>query len=205
MARFYFVRHGDAYDDNFIQTDDSSLNKWGVVQARKLAYRLRDNKFDAMYCSQITRAIETCEAVNKYHNMDVEFKKEFNEVGDEDWPQPGVISKPGDLHNFHDRSEAIYKTFKGLVKRHRDSKAKMTEVIIFTHGNWIRALLTMILGDGNPNVFAHFVIHNTSLTIIDVNEDDDYEYVITISDAAHTQILKWEDFKDNKELYSDVN
>jgi len=197
MARFYFVRHGDAYDENFIQLDNYSLNKWGVVQARQLAHRLKDNKFDAMYSSRVLRAIETCEIVNKYHNLEVEYRKEFNEVGTEDWPQPGAISKPGDLLDFHDRSNKIYETFRRLVVDHKDSKDKMTEVIIFTHGNWIRALLTMILGEGNPNVFSHFVIHNTSLTIIDVNEEDNYEYVITISDAAHTQILNWEDFADD--------
>lgn len=196
MARFYFVRHGDAYDEQFIQSDDYSLNKWGRIQAAQLAYRLRNNKFDAMYCSKIVRAIETCEAVNKYHNMEVEYRHDFNEVGTEDWPQPGIITKPGDLSDFHDRSKKIYEIFKRLVQDHRDHKDKMMEVVVFTHGNWIRALLTMILGEGNPNVFSRFVIHNTSLTIIDVNLEDDYEYVITVSDAAHTQILKWNDFEE---------
>lgn len=201
MARFYFVRHGDACDENFLQFDDYSLNKWGNIQARQLAYRLKDNKFDAMYCSKIARSMETCAAVNEFHKMDIEYRKEFNEVGSEVWPQPGVVSKPQDLSNFHDESSRIYEIFKRLVEDHKDEKDKMTEVIVFTHGNWIRCLLTMILGEGNPNVFSHFVIHNTSLTIIDVNEDM-YEYVITISDAAHTQILDWQLFDTDKSTTS---
>lgn len=188
MSRYYLVRHGDAYNDDGVQFEDFPLNNFGRLQALQLAKRLKDNKFDAVYCSRIKRAIETCEIVNDVHGLPVIYESLFNEVGGDRWPQPGFIShSEADINDFALHSEKIYKTFRGLVRRH--SNPIDQEIIIFTHGNWIRVLLAKILGHGDPRAFVHFVIHNTSLTIIDVDETG-FESIITVSDAAHNHLYE---------------
>lgn len=183
MTRFYFIRHADAYDTNGIQLDEYPLNNFGRLQALQLAKRLQNNKFHAMYCSKIKRSMETCEIVNEHHKMDVIYTSALNEVGSETWPQPGVQVKPQGLDNFTEAVSTIYDAYKKLIKRHRGQ-----EVIVFTHGNWIRVLMSKILNPQHPqDAFAHFLIHNSSLNIVDVS-DDDYEYIISISDAAHTHL-----------------
>lgn len=189
MPRLYFVRHGDAYDDEGLQFDDSPLNNYGKVQALQLAKRLKYNKFDAMYCSKLKRSIETCEIVNEVHKKKVKYLSALNEVGGDLWPQPGAISKPENLTDFNKELVKIYSTFKKIYGAREDKGETKQEVIVFTHGNWIRVLLTKILSNGDPKTFCHFVIHHTSLTIIDVGEDM-YEYIITVSDAAHTQLFR---------------
>jgi broad specificity phosphatase PhoE len=185
MTRLFFVRHADAYDENGIQLDDYSLNNFGKLQALQLAKRLKNNKFQAMYCSKIKRSIETCEAVNEIHKMEVVYTSALNEVGTDLWPQPGIQAKPQGMDDFNEAVTIIYEAYKKIVKRHRGQ-----EVIVFTHGNWIRVLLSKILNPQNPqDAFAHFLIHNTSLNIVDVN-DDDYEYIISVSDAAHTHLYE---------------
>lgn len=185
MTRLYFIRHADAYDENGLQLDSYSLNNYGKLQALQLAKRLKNNKFNAMYCSKIQRSMETCEIVNELHNMDVIHSSAFNEVGSDLWPQPGVQAKPQGLDNFNEAVKNIHEAYKKLVKRHRGQ-----EVIIFTHGNWIRVLLSKILNPQKPeDAFAHFLIHNTSLNIIDVSEED-HEYIISVSDAAHTHLYE---------------
>ncbi len=185
MTRLYLIRHADAYDENGIQLDDYSLNNFGKLQALQLAKRLKSNKFHAMYCSKIRRAIETCEAVNEQHKMQVIYTSALNEVGSILWPQPGIQTKPQGLDNFNEVVGTIYESYKKIVKRHRGQ-----EVIIFTHGNWIRVLLSKILNPQNPEkAFSHFLISNSSLNIIDVN-DEDYEYIISVSDAAHTHLYE---------------
>ncbi len=185
MTRLYFVRHADAYDENGIQLDDYSLNNLGKLQALQLAKRLKNNKFQAMYCSKVKRAIETCEIVNELHKMEVIHTSALNEVGSDLWPQPGVQVKPQGIDNFNEVVKTINEAYRKLVKRHRGQ-----EVIIFTHGNWIRVLLSRILNPQNPEkTFSHFLIHNSSLTIVDVN-DDDYEYIISVSDTAHTHLYE---------------
>jgi probable phosphoglycerate mutase len=183
MARFYFIRHGDAYDENGLQLDDYHLNNHGRVQALQLAKRLKDNKFDAMYCSRIQRAIDTCEIVNDIHKMSVVYTSSLNEVGGENWPMPGVQAGVAELDNYNKAVEKVAKFFNKLIYSH-----KQKEVIVFTHGNWIRTLLSKILTSGDPNTFFHFVIHNTSLTIIDVDDNTDFESIISVSDAAHTRL-----------------
>lgn len=186
--RFYLVRHGDAYNEEGIQLDDFPLNNYGKVQSLQLARRLKDNKFDAMYCSKKQRAMDTCEIVNEYHEMKVNFNENFNEVGNPDWPMPGAVTLPQAIDNFKTSVEFVGKFFKKFVKDCRKKGYK--EVIVFTHGNWIRVLLTRILSHNRCRTFSHFIIHNTSLTIIDVDENG-YEYIITVSDAAHTQLFKF--------------
>lgn len=182
MSRFYFIRHADAYDQNNVQLEDSSLSNAGKIQALQLAKRLKDNKFAAMYCSKIKRAKETSEIVNEDHGLKVIYDVRLNEVGEGEWPQPGVITKPQALTNFKKASKIILEFYTELVKKHEDE-----EVIIFTHGNWIRVLLTEIIDSCMPETFAHFVIHNTSLNIIDVREDG-FAHIISVSDAAHTYL-----------------
>lgn len=185
MTRFYFVRHADAYDlETGLQLESYPLNNFGRVQALQLSKRLKDNKFDAMYCSRIRRAMETCEIVNSDHKMDVVYTSALNEVGNENWPQPGVKISVKHLEDFTETLERIHGFYNKFKKRHKGE-----EVIIFTHGNWIRSLLTCLLGKGDPETFCRFVIHNTSLTIIDI-DDSGYEYVISVADAAHTHLYK---------------
>lgn len=182
MTRIYLVRHADAYGLDGLQLDDYPLNNQGKIQALQLAKRLKDNKFDAMYCSRIQRAIETCQIVNENHKMEVVYTAALNEVGNDTWPRPGTATQNEGVKDLKNHAAKIYETFHRFVKRHRNQ-----EIILFTHGNLIRSLLSEVLNDGDPDTFMHFVIHNTSLTIIDV-DDTNFEHIISVSDAAHTQL-----------------
>lgn len=187
MIRLYFIRHADAYNESGIQEESFPLNNYGKVQAIQLARRLKINKFDAFYCSKIQRAMDTCEIVNETHKMKTQFWSAFNEVGNESWPQPGIASSDTYLESFNKAVTSISKTFKHLVKECR--KNNYNEVAIFTHGNWIRVLLCLIASKGDSHAFSHYMVHNTSLTIIDVDVND-FEHIVTVSDAAHTQLFK---------------
>jgi len=184
MTRLYLIRHADAYDENGIQLQGYPLNNFGKIQALQLAKRLSGNKFDVMYCSKIKRAIETCEIVNEQHHNEVLYSAKFNEVGSDEWPQPGVTTKPQILDDYKVTSDRIHTIFKQVVDENKDK-----EVAVFTHGNWIRVLLAKIIADGGPKAFAHFIISNSSLTIIDVNEEG-FEHIITVSDGAHTHLYE---------------
>ena len=187
MLRFYLIRHADAYDENGMQIESSKLNNYGKIQALQLSRRLKDNKFDAMYCSRVQRAMDTCEIVNEVHKMSVIYSSKFNEVGSNDWPQPGVISSPQVIDSYKQTVVHINRIFNELIKHSKHIGHQ--EVIVFTHGNWIRVLLSKILSHGSVHTFSHFVIHNSSLNIIDI-DDNNYPHIITVSDAAHTQLFK---------------
>lgn len=79
----YFVRHGET-DFNLYNISqgqlDTSLNKTGLIQAETIAEKLKDYKFDYIISSTLTRAIQTAEKINKYHNMEIMFDARLKEV-----------------------------------------------------------------------------------------------------------------------------
>ncbi|MDQ5981374.1 MAG: alpha-ribazole phosphatase [Patescibacteria group bacterium] len=182
MTRIYLVRHGDAYGLDGLQLDNYPLNNQGKIQALQLARRLKENKFNSMYCSRLQRAMETCQIVNEDHQMPVIYTSALNEVGNEDWPRPGQPTPVAGIKDLKENADRIYELFHRFTRRHLNE-----EIILFTHGNLIRSLLMRILGEASPTTFTHFVIHNTSLTIIDV-DDTGFEHIISVSDAAHTRL-----------------
>ena len=81
MATLYVVRHGET-DWNvepmkFQGISDTPLNDNGREQANALAEQLKDIKFDAVYCSPLVRARETCEIIlnNNEHDGKIIFDK----------------------------------------------------------------------------------------------------------------------------------
>ena len=67
---FIVVRHGET-DENLTGTlqgqFDTKLNKLGLRQAECVAERLRHEKFDRIFSSDLSRAMVTANAIAKYH------------------------------------------------------------------------------------------------------------------------------------------
>ncbi|HEY5596987.1 MAG TPA: histidine phosphatase family protein [Candidatus Bipolaricaulota bacterium] len=72
MLRIYFVRHGQT-DWNSLKKlqgqQDASLNELGVRQSQAAAKRLKNVPLEAIYASDLTRARQTAQAINTYHNL----------------------------------------------------------------------------------------------------------------------------------------
>lgn len=70
MSEFIVVRHGET-DENLtgiLQGQfDTKLNKLGLLQAECVAERLRNEKIDRIFSSDLSRALDTAKAIAKYH------------------------------------------------------------------------------------------------------------------------------------------
>lgn len=65
-TRLYLVRHGATQlsaEDRFAGDVGVELSAEGRVQAERLAARVRDDRIDAVYCSPLSRAVETARIV----------------------------------------------------------------------------------------------------------------------------------------------
>lgn len=182
MTRLIFIRHADATDELGNQLDEYSLNNEGRVQALQLARRLKEAKFHAVYCSKITRSMETCKIVMEEHDNEVVYSSAFNEIGGEGWPSQTYPTTDAGTKGFHETVSTVSATYEKLVKRHPGE-----DVFVFTHGNWIRVLVSQLLSAGNPLAYSRLVILNTSLTIVEIR-DDGFPYLISVSDSAHTMV-----------------
>lgn len=78
----YFARHGQTDFNKFGISQgqlDTSLNQTGLKEAQELAEKLKDYKFDVVFCSPLIRARQTLEAILKYHNITPVFDERLKE------------------------------------------------------------------------------------------------------------------------------
>ena len=79
----YFVRHGET-DFNLFNISqgqlDTSLNYLGLKQAKEIARKLKNKKFDKFYCSTLIRAKQTAEEINKHLKLKIIYDKRLMEV-----------------------------------------------------------------------------------------------------------------------------
>jgi len=84
MVRVILVRHGET-DWNKIRRiqgggSDTQLNERGEQQAESLAFRLSQERIQAIYSSALHRALDTAQAIAGYHQLEVEIEPSLNEI-----------------------------------------------------------------------------------------------------------------------------
>lgn len=79
----YICRHGETdYNLNSIiqgQGVNTNLNKTGLDQAKDLAYKLKEIKFDIIFTSDLLRAKQTTEEISKYQSCKILEEKALRE------------------------------------------------------------------------------------------------------------------------------
>jgi len=83
MLKIILIRHGEEVriKENGVeyQRDKSPLTSKGVEQVRKLASRLKGLNINKIYSSDIKRAMQTTEIINKELNLDIKVDKRLRE------------------------------------------------------------------------------------------------------------------------------
>jgi len=86
--KLILIRHGETIG-NFNRINeghlDGELSQLGAEQVNKLALRLKDEKIDVIYCSDLGRAKQTCNAIIENHlNIPVFYVEDLREknIGD---------------------------------------------------------------------------------------------------------------------------
>ncbi|MFH1955877.1 MAG: histidine phosphatase family protein [Patescibacteria group bacterium] len=183
-TRFYFIRHGDAYPNTKenIQFPETPLNKSGRKQAKKLKKRLRKIKPDVILVSPYQRTLDTMRIATKGKKIKPVILRDLIEIGADYWPNPDQKSRrdENEALSYKRDSELVKETFEKLWKEYNGKT-----VLIFTHGNFIRCLISCIMGAGWKG-FCKFVINLTSITIIDEDEKGN-PIISTVSDTAHLE------------------
>jgi broad specificity phosphatase PhoE len=71
IMRIIFVTHGETVENAegilMGQLIGGTLSTLGKLQAKKIGQKLKNIKIDAVYCSDLSRAIETANEILKYH------------------------------------------------------------------------------------------------------------------------------------------
>jgi broad specificity phosphatase PhoE len=154
------VRHGATEwnaDKRAQGQADIALSKKGREQARETARRLAGLPVDAVYSSDLSRAVETAEAIAEGHGLDVAVDPAFREIDQGEWTGLPVAeiqqrwpelwgaarhysARPGGESPREVRRRAL-EGLRRVVERHPHGT-----VVIASHGGTIRWLSAEVLG-----------------------------------------------------------
>ena len=101
----YFIRHGET-DYNKTQTFqghlDIPLNKQGIVQANLALENSKSIKIDKIYYSPLSRAKQTAEIINSFHNAEMIADDRLKEIymGSLQGKTPNKLKKPAVTAGF---------------------------------------------------------------------------------------------------------
>lgn len=199
----YLIRHGDTEepketDFNFEkQRPDHKLSERGVIQAQKAAVRLQECNIQKIYCSDLSRALNTACIINAQLGVDLVIRPELREID------------MGELH---------FKSWKDVQKENPEFYAQwfryeadlpypsgecgadvlcrimqiideifmdeLENVAVVTHGGVIRVLTASIMGMELEQRFT-FDIDHCSITCISYDKETNEFYLGCVNDCSH--------------------
>jgi len=175
MALIGLIRHGVTDWNHEYRAQgqaDIPLNDEGRRQAELLSKRMKNEDWDYIYSSDLSRALETAEIIGRVKNIEVKIDQDLREMNCgliEGTTEKDRVSKWGygwsklDL-GIESNNEIITRGMKCIMEiseRHSDKK-----VLIVSHG----ALIGLTLKKLIPHFDTGEHLHNTSITIINNNQ-----------------------------------
>jgi probable phosphoglycerate mutase len=184
-STLYFVRHGETeYNRRRIMQGrriDCSLNDTGRVQAKALAARFADVPLDAIYSSNLARAVETAGYVAAHHPEIPRVR--FPGLDEMSW---GIYEGEAESERLQRMLDEMYAHWERgaydvqveegeSIYEVRDRALKAVEsileaqqgktVLIVSHGRLLRVLLASVLG-GGLETMDDFHHANTCVNVI---------------------------------------
>ncbi|MXX93645.1 MAG: histidine phosphatase family protein [Chloroflexi bacterium] len=181
------VRHGETegnLDDKSQGHFDAQLTERGRIQAEAVAERLSDTQFDAVYSSDLQRALDTAKAIvahhpelqihtrsqlREYHFGDYE-DKDWDSVGDADadlykrWKNLNTrasIKFPGG-ESMLDAWERVGRVVEEILTTHHKGNESL---LVVGHGGSLQAVLARLMNLRITDQWS-FVFNNTSVTVL---------------------------------------
>ena len=146
-----------------------------MKQAKKLAQRLKDEKFDHIYSSDLSRAADTAKIIAKYHpDVPLDFVLELREMGMGN--KTGTVGNKDDNKNLFNLAPDA-ESFKSMQSRTKKlielaySKHPNGSVLFVGHGQINKAILSVIENKPASSIPDHNVMSNTAISIFEVRED----------------------------------
>ena len=201
---FTVIRHGEtvANLNCVIQgQSDVPLSPAGEKQAELLARRWKNRRFDAVYSSDLSRAVRTAEIVA--HGMKPVLTPELREMDLGEWVGHTTAEVaelyPEEWRTFRSASvecratggesrrellERISCFFRAAAARHPDGN-----VLVVTHGGALRAFFLMLMGGSLNDRALLPSTGNTGISTVRYDPVADSWRIISWNDTAHLESL----------------
>ncbi|EHQ90098.1 histidine phosphatase family protein [Desulfosporosinus youngiae] len=206
MTRIILTRHGQTLwniEGRVQGSLDSPLTEKGILQARSLALRLKEEGITHIYSSDAPRAVNTAEEIRRELGLEKllvdpalrEFS--FGEWEGSVWQElresnpdifklwdsePHLVTTPGG-ENMELVTERAWKFLQQILKLHSGET-----ICLVTHGLTLKLLVTKALGFEVHEWAKTPWQHNTALNILEVKEDQWIPCIL--GDCQHLDDLK---------------
>lgn len=190
MTKIYIIRHAEAEGNLYriVQGHmDSCLTATGYRQLEYLAERFRDVHIDALYSSDLRRAVATAGAIAGYHGLEIQKSPRLREICMGKWEGVSfgdmTYADPEAMYNFNndpDRwsaegaetyGECAERMLSAIKEIASENEGKTVAAV--SHGVVIRAMLARLLGIAS-NEISQKLPHgdNTAVSLLTVENDE---------------------------------
>ena len=151
--KLILTRHGETIENKMGiaqgQLIQGKLSELGIEQAKKLALRLKNEKIDAIYSSDLERAAHTAKEIAKYHkNIPFYLVKELREVdlGSFTGKNSSSINweeRPPEIETREHMGKRVKRLLDDVYKKYPDDN------VLFIGHNGINKVLINLIMDKN--------------------------------------------------------
>lgn len=198
----YLIRHGNTlpgveYYSETKKALDPPLNSLGWDQADRLGKRLENVPFDAIYCSDLERAVSTAKMLGVYVHSKILVEPALREIDMGDiqlhaWEEYGELHAQWRLHETDmaypngENGQDVWNRCKPVLDRIVLSHAERVAVVI--HGGVIRCLLSGIFKiPFQERFYLGSPLSNCSITMLTYKEEEARFYLNSFNDIAHLE------------------
>jgi probable phosphoglycerate mutase len=164
-----------------------ALTKVGKEEARKVALRLKNEKIDIIYSSDLKRAVDTTKEIIKLHqNTPVKYVEELREMYLGEYQGKHIsgieikyknsksqIIEASDGEKANELYERAKKFFKYLIKHHSDEA-----ILIVGHNGINIALMTVILEKKWTDLLNFYDTHTASISIFESKRNKSFKTIL---------------------------
>jgi probable phosphoglycerate mutase len=185
--KLILIRHGETIENvkGIIQGHlPGKLTKKGIEQAKKLALKLKDEKIDYIYSSDLARASDTTKEIIKFHpNTPIEFTNDLRERNSGEYQGKNKKeikwAKEGDFKNYIEPKKGETRTeicsrakgfYDHIIKKHKEKN-----ILLVGHGGINTALTSVIMGKSFVDVLKMGEMKNTCIIIFEINKDKNHK------------------------------
>ncbi len=201
-TRIIILRHGETVENisHIVQGQNpGKLTKQGIDQARRAGLRLRKEKIDIIYSSDLKRARDTTKQIAKHHDVRVVYDKRLRErnFGMYEGKSRNIfmnalkksskhidIFKPRGGENRVDMERRSRDFFNGLLDKYPGKN-----ILIISHGGFIINSLSCLMNDSYENN-KKYMHGNTGISVFDLYRDKNNDLRIKINKLNCTKHLK---------------
>jgi len=189
LTKIFLIRHAEAEGNIYRFANGQSnglITPGGNLQIEQLKERFFNEKIDAVYSSDLNRAITTAMAIAQPRNLQINTSAKLREVAMGEWEEMSwgdlEYHFPEMLNNFnHDPANWILKdneSYIDVIARVRDFVAEVARlhdgqtIALFSHGFAIRCFLCDIMGYASNEWSKLKYCDNTAVTLLTVSDDE---------------------------------